>query len=136
MSGLTVVRKPGNPFESFVNSMMLFPVLSNTLLVSHNMFNIKPLQDLERSLRRAQKVISTDDRLSGSPLMKVLYGDPTSILDLPTQEATDHSTFWSCPERVTIERFTQILEQDKGQEDSPVLWLFLKKVLCSIALLL
>ncbi|XP_058845777.1 E3 ubiquitin-protein ligase rnf213-beta isoform X2 [Acipenser ruthenus] len=85
------------------------------------------LQDLERSLRRAQKVISTDDRLSGSPLMKVLYGDPTSILDLPTQEATDHSSFWSCPERVTIERFTQILEQDKGQEDSPVLWLFLKK---------
>ncbi|MGH0135413.1 UNVERIFIED_CONTAM: hypothetical protein FKN15_035521 [Acipenser sinensis] len=85
------------------------------------------LQALERSLRQAQKVISTDDRLSGSPLMKVLYGDPTSILDLPTQEATDHSTFWSCPERVTIERFTQILEQDKGQEDSPVLWLFLKK---------
>ncbi|XP_015211977.2 E3 ubiquitin-protein ligase rnf213-beta isoform X1 [Lepisosteus oculatus] len=92
---------------------------------------IKPvLQDLEQKLTQAHGQISADDRLSGSVLMKVLYGNPVSILTLPSDSPTDNSRFWTCPERLTLERFTQVLDQSGGWEGYPLLWLFLKKAHC------
>uniref|UniRef100_A0A8C4TA23 RING-type E3 ubiquitin transferase n=1 Tax=Erpetoichthys calabaricus TaxID=27687 RepID=A0A8C4TA23_ERPCA len=81
----------------------------------------------QQRLRHAQKEISNDDQLSDSLLMKTLHGDPAPILTLPANGPTNTSEFWSCLEKITVERFTQILEQQGGQQYTPMLWLFLKK---------
>ncbi|MBN3307566.1 RN213 ligase, partial [Amia calva] len=88
------------------------------------------IQSLDRALIQAQQQINADDRLSGSPLMKVLYGDPVSILTLPSNSPADCSSFWTCPERVTVERITQLLDQSGEHSNTTLLGLFLKKVRC------
>ncbi|XP_048870948.1 E3 ubiquitin-protein ligase rnf213-beta [Brienomyrus brachyistius] len=86
------------------------------------------LQGLDEKLKQAQARISADDSLRGSPLMILLYADPARFL--PSGCPTDHSSFWNVPEMLTVERFSQILDQNKGQTTVPLLSLFIKKVPC------
>uniref|UniRef100_A0A3B3SIL3 RING-type E3 ubiquitin transferase n=1 Tax=Paramormyrops kingsleyae TaxID=1676925 RepID=A0A3B3SIL3_9TELE len=88
---------------------------------------------LDGKLKQAQAQISADDSLSRSPLIMLLYGDPARFLPskCPTDHSskcpTDHSSFWNVPEMLTVERFSQILDQNQGQATVPLLSLFIKK---------
>uniref|UniRef100_A0A673JVR7 RING-type E3 ubiquitin transferase n=1 Tax=Sinocyclocheilus rhinocerous TaxID=307959 RepID=A0A673JVR7_9TELE len=82
------------------------------------------LQDLNRMLGRAQDLIAADNQLSNSPLMKVLRGDPQKILHLPTNCPTHHSAFWSPSPVLTVESFSQQINQSQA----PLLTLFINKV--------
>ncbi|XP_016335836.1 E3 ubiquitin-protein ligase rnf213-beta-like [Sinocyclocheilus anshuiensis] len=84
------------------------------------------LQDLERTLGRAQDLIAADNHLSNSPLMRVLRGDPQKILHLPTNCPTHHSAFWSPSPVLTVESFSQQINQSQA----PLLTLFINKVHC------
>ncbi|KAA0724978.1 E3 ubiquitin-protein ligase rnf213-beta [Triplophysa tibetana] len=84
------------------------------------------LQDLNRMLNSAQDVIASDNRLSNSPLMKVLKRDPQNILQLPSNCPTHHSAFWSLSPLLTVESFAQQIHQSQA----PLLTLFINKVHC------
>ncbi len=81
-------------------------------------------QDLNRMLGRAQNLIAADNRLSNSPLMTVLRGDPQKILHLPPNCPTHHSAFWSPSPVLTVESFSQQINQSQA----PLLTLFINKV--------
>ncbi|XP_050980097.1 LOW QUALITY PROTEIN: E3 ubiquitin-protein ligase rnf213-beta-like [Labeo rohita] len=84
------------------------------------------LQDLNRMLKRAQDLIADDNRLSNSPLMKVLRGEPQKTLPLPSNCPTHHSAFWSPTPVLTVESFSQQINQSQA----PLLTLFINKVCC------
>ncbi|XP_051523957.1 E3 ubiquitin-protein ligase rnf213-beta-like isoform X2 [Myxocyprinus asiaticus] len=84
------------------------------------------LQDLNKNLGSAQDLIAADNRLSDSPLMKVLRGDPKTFLHLPTNCPTQHSAFWSPSPVLTVESFSQQIDHSQ----TPLLSLFLSKVHC------
>ncbi|XP_056627258.1 E3 ubiquitin-protein ligase rnf213-beta-like isoform X2 [Triplophysa dalaica] len=84
------------------------------------------LQDLNRMLNSAQDVIASDNRLSNSPLMKVLKRDPKDILQLPSNCPTHQSAFWSLSPLLTVESFAQQIHQSQA----PLLTLFFNKVHC------
>lgn len=89
------------------------------------------LQHLRRKLAEAQVSISADDRLGGSPLMRLLYADPRPMLPLLPSLSdcpTHHSSFWSLSETLTVEHFSQRVDQEQGSNTVPLLKLFLKKV--------
>nr|XP_046210346.1 E3 ubiquitin-protein ligase rnf213-beta isoform X1 [Oncorhynchus gorbuscha]XP_046210347.1 E3 ubiquitin-protein ligase rnf213-beta isoform X1 [Oncorhynchus gorbuscha]XP_046210348.1 E3 ubiquitin-protein ligase rnf213-beta isoform X1 [Oncorhynchus gorbuscha] len=91
------------------------------------------IQHLRRKLAEAQVSISADDRLGGSPLMRLLYADPRPMLPLLPSLSdcpTHHSSFWSLSETLTVEHFSQRVDQEQGRNTVPLLKLFLKKVLC------
>ncbi|CDQ79392.1 unnamed protein product [Oncorhynchus mykiss] len=91
------------------------------------------IQHLRRKLADAQVSISADDRLGGSPLMRLLYADPRPMLPLLPSLSdcpTHHSSFWSLSETLTVEHFSQRVDQEQGSNTVPLLKLFLKKVLC------
>ncbi|XP_057214799.1 E3 ubiquitin-protein ligase rnf213-beta-like isoform X2 [Triplophysa rosa] len=84
------------------------------------------LQDLNRMLNSAHDAIASDNRLSNSPLMKVLKRDPAKILQLPSNCPTHHSAFWSLSPLLTVESITQQIHQSQA----PLLTLFINKVHC------
>ncbi|XP_039521132.1 E3 ubiquitin-protein ligase rnf213-beta isoform X4 [Pimephales promelas] len=84
------------------------------------------LQDMNRMLRDAQEQITADNRLSNSPLMKIMGGNPQKILNLPTNCPTHHSSFWSPSPVLTVES----LSQEICQSQAALLMLFVNKVHC------
>ncbi|XP_047673206.1 E3 ubiquitin-protein ligase rnf213-beta isoform X2 [Tachysurus fulvidraco] len=86
------------------------------------------LQDMNRHLHEAQEKVTADDKLSSSALMKMLKGDPRSLLSLPSECATHHASFWTPPDILTVEHLSQLIAQKHAEKQVPLLSLFLIKV--------
>ncbi|XP_056089655.1 E3 ubiquitin-protein ligase rnf213-beta [Rhinichthys klamathensis goyatoka] len=103
-------RKSREQWESTVCKTVISPVL----------------QDMNRMLGRAQEQIAADNRLSNSPLMKMMGGNPQKICNLPTNCPTHHSAFWSPSPVLTVESLSQEIDQSQAA----LLTLFVNKVHC------
>ncbi len=91
--------------------------------------SFSPPQHLDRDLKDVNTFIRADSRISASPIMKLLFGDPRLFLSsLPPNSRIHHSTVWSCREKVSLLSLTHIVEQNGGKDTLPVLWRFLHKV--------
>ncbi|XP_060751752.1 E3 ubiquitin-protein ligase rnf213-beta isoform X2 [Tachysurus vachellii] len=86
------------------------------------------LQDLNRHLQEAQEQVAADDKLSSNALMKMLKGDPRSLLSLPSECATHHASFWTPPDILTVEHLSQLIAQKQAEKQVSLLSLFLIKV--------
>ncbi|XP_021096800.1 E3 ubiquitin-protein ligase RNF213 isoform X2 [Heterocephalus glaber] len=86
------------------------------------------LEHLDKTLLTMNTLISQDERISSSPVAKIIFGDPaTFLLHLPQNSATHCSKIWSCRKKITVEYLQHIVEQKNGKETLPVLWNFLQK---------
>nr|XP_046270196.1 E3 ubiquitin-protein ligase rnf213-alpha isoform X2 [Scatophagus argus] len=86
------------------------------------------LKHLDRQLNEVNAFIRADSRISASPIMKLLFGDPRLFLaSLPPNSQIHCSAMWSCREKVSLLSLTHIVEQNDGKDTLPVLWRFLHK---------
>ncbi|XP_067860144.1 E3 ubiquitin-protein ligase rnf213-alpha-like isoform X2 [Heptranchias perlo] len=91
------------------------------------------LKQLDKRLSDVGKQMSSDDRIGGSPVVKMLYGDPSDLLTFP-RDVLDCSSAWICQRRTCVENFTHVVEQKDGKKLTPILWKFLQKE-CHIRML-
>lgn len=88
-----------------------------------------PQQHLDRQLKEVNALIRADSRVSASPVMRLLAGDPRLFLaSLPKDSLIHCSTVWSCREKISLQSLTHIVELNGGKDSVPVLWSFLHKV--------
>lgn len=86
-------------------------------------------QHLDRQLKEVNTFIRADSRISASPIMKLIFGDPQLFLaSLPPKSLIHVSAVWSCREKVSLLNLTHIVEQNDGKDTLPVLWRFLHRV--------
>ncbi|XP_076693046.2 E3 ubiquitin-protein ligase RNF213-like [Callospermophilus lateralis] len=86
------------------------------------------LEHLDKTLLTVGALISQDERISSSPVAKIIYGDPASFLpQLPQKSVAHCSKIWSCRKKITVEYLQHVVEQKNGKEMVPVLWQFLQK---------
>ncbi|KAF7459833.1 Hypothetical predicted protein [Marmota monax] len=86
------------------------------------------IQHLDKTLLTVSTLISQDERISSSPVAKIIYGDPASFLpQLPQKSVVHCSKIWSCRKKITVEYLQHVVEQKNGKEVVPVLWQFLQK---------
>lgn len=86
-------------------------------------------QHLDRQLKEVNTFIRADSRISASPIMKLIFGDPQLFLaSLPPKSLIHVSAVWSCREKVSLLSLTHIVEQNDGKDTLPVLWRFLHRV--------
>ncbi|XP_058848399.1 E3 ubiquitin-protein ligase rnf213-alpha-like isoform X1 [Acipenser ruthenus] len=86
------------------------------------------LKKLERQLKEVNEQIRNDKRISSSPVVKILYGNPKTFLaSLPEHSAVHCSAIWSCRDRISVQHLAHIVEQNDGKDTLPVLWKFLQK---------
>ncbi|XP_078081772.1 E3 ubiquitin-protein ligase rnf213-alpha-like isoform X2 [Mustelus asterias] len=91
------------------------------------------LKNLDERLSDVGKRMSSDDRIGGSPVVKMLYGDPSDFLSSP-RDVLDCSSAWKWHRRICVESFTLMVEQKGEKTLTPILWQFLQKA-CYISLL-
>ncbi|XP_067860096.1 E3 ubiquitin-protein ligase rnf213-alpha isoform X2 [Heptranchias perlo] len=85
------------------------------------------MENLDRKLVDVNNRISQDKRISSNPIVKIVYGDPHTFLQLPRESVLHCSTIWSCRKRISIEHLRHIVEQKDGKDTVPILWRFLQK---------
>lgn len=96
----------------------------------NHVFALVPeIQDLQQNLAEARRRITTGGGHVGSPMMKILFGDPASMLSLPAKCPTHRSSFWTLPETMTVKRFSQLVAQSPEHSSLHLLIMFLQKVL-------
>ena len=84
---------------------------------------------MDRRLKEVNTFIRADSRISASPVMKLVFGDPRLFLSsLPTNSLIHCSAVWSCREKVSLLSLAHIVEQNDGKDTVPVLWRFLHRV--------
>ncbi|XP_019338481.2 E3 ubiquitin-protein ligase RNF213 isoform X2 [Alligator mississippiensis] len=96
-------------------------IIANTVVIPE-------LKCLDRTLQDLNGQISTDERICSSPVVKIVYGDPTTFLSrLPTDSAVHCSKMWSCRKRISLENLGHVVQQRDGKDAVPLLWKFLQK---------
>ncbi|TWW70036.1 E3 ubiquitin-protein ligase rnf213-alpha [Takifugu flavidus] len=86
------------------------------------------LKHLDRQLKEVNALIRADSRVSASPVMMLLGGDPRLFLASVPKDSLIHcSTVWSCREKISLQSLTHIVELNGGKDSVPVLWTFLHK---------
>ncbi|NWX91096.1 RN213 ligase, partial [Nothoprocta pentlandii] len=86
------------------------------------------LKDLDKKLLELNKQIQEDERISSNPIVKIVYGDPSTFLSkLPKQSHVHHSKMWSCRKRISVENLGHVVQQKSAKDAVPLLWKFLQK---------
>ncbi|NXA55769.1 RN213 ligase, partial [Nothocercus julius] len=86
------------------------------------------LEDLDKKLLELNKQIQEDERISSNPVVKIVYGDPSTFLSrLPKHSHIHHSKMWSCRKRISVENLGHVIQQKNAKEAVPLLWKFLQK---------
>ncbi|ELK12270.1 RING finger protein 213 [Pteropus alecto] len=92
------------------------------------MIILSELAHLDRNLLAVNALISRDERVSSSPVARIVFGDPAAFLPhLPRSSVAHSSKMWSCRRRVTVGHLRHLVEQANGKETVPILWKFLQK---------
>lgn len=86
-------------------------------------------QGLNKVLRKVNKTIRNDSRVSSNPILRVTSGDECFFLrSLPRGSPLHSSAVWSCRERLSLLSLMHIVEHNDQKEKLPLLWKFLQKV--------
>ncbi|XP_029904896.1 E3 ubiquitin-protein ligase rnf213-alpha-like [Myripristis murdjan] len=86
------------------------------------------LKGLNKVLRKVNKTIRNDSRVSSNPILGVTSGDECSFLrSLPRGSPLHSSAVWSCRERLSLLSLMHIMEHNDQKEKLPLLWKFLQK---------
>ncbi|NXE28755.1 RN213 ligase, partial [Ardeotis kori] len=96
-------------------------IVANTIIVPE-------LEDLDKKLLKLNRQIQEDERISSNPVVKIVYGDPTTFLSqLPKDSHIHHSKMWSCRKRISVENLGHVVQQKNAKDTVPLLWKFLQK---------
>ncbi|NXX58283.1 RN213 ligase, partial [Scopus umbretta] len=96
-------------------------IVANTIIVPE-------LEDLDKKLRKLNRQIQEDERISSNPIVKIVYGDPVTFLSqLPKDSHIHHSKMWSCRKRISVENLGHVVQQKNARDTVPLLWKFLQK---------
>ncbi|XP_052664198.1 E3 ubiquitin-protein ligase RNF213-like isoform X2 [Harpia harpyja] len=96
-------------------------IVANTIIVPE-------LEDLDKKIRKLNRQIQEDERISSNPIVKIVYGDPVTFLSqLPKDSHIHHSKMWSCRKRISVENLGHVVQQKNAKDTVPLLWNFLQK---------